>query len=115
MEKTLRVYTEINIVVEQIGDGVINVLERTSPLTRIDIDFSSVYQHHFINFGKMGKQRVVEDAHHTECGWSSPTSRLEKYSPSAWKSLETKVYAVCLPRQNFHTCNRHPSLSRMPS
>ncbi|HHH79837.1 MAG TPA: gingipain R, partial [Thermoplasmatales archaeon] len=48
--KQLRVYTDIIVEVYPAAPGEINVYERTKPLTKIDRDFRSIYERHFLNF-----------------------------------------------------------------
>ncbi len=59
VQKTLRVYNELNIQITPVDLGEINVFDRTQPLTRLDIDFNSIYEHHFINYDTNCKDRYT--------------------------------------------------------
>ena len=48
--QTLRVYTNLTIEMTVAGIGGANVLERTTPLDKMDPNFRKIYQRHFVNF-----------------------------------------------------------------
>lgn len=49
--KTLRVYYNIVLNIEEAGPSHINILTRQNPLDKVDVLFKSVYKQHFINYG----------------------------------------------------------------
>jgi len=49
--QTLRVYTRMVIEMAAVGPGIVNVLERTTPVTHLDPQFAQLYQNHFLNYG----------------------------------------------------------------
>jgi len=59
--RTLRVYTEMTIEVAPAGVGVMNVLERTAPISRMDRQFAQLYRRHFLNFESDRYTPVLED------------------------------------------------------
>lgn len=49
-EEKLRFYTKINVEIYPIGVDTVNCISRTEPLSKIDTDFKTIYENHFINF-----------------------------------------------------------------
>ena len=49
--KTLRVYTDIEIMVSGTGEQGLNPLFRKGELTKVNSEFSKIYQQHFLNAG----------------------------------------------------------------
>ena len=59
--KSLRVFTRLVIEVAPVGPGRINVLERTSPTTPRDRQFTGVYERHFLNFSRDKRYAPLEE------------------------------------------------------
>ena len=58
--ETLRLYTDITVEVFPTDVDSVNVLARTEQLSSIDIDFTQIYERHFINFNRMDYTPVEE-------------------------------------------------------
>ena len=48
--KVLRVYTQITVRATSNNEDAINLLDRNTPLDRVDNEFNNIYKSHFINF-----------------------------------------------------------------
>ena len=61
--KTLRVYYDMTVEMYKVDDNGTNVMEtRRSNVVKLDPDFKSVYQHHFINYDAgMAKYSVLDE------------------------------------------------------
>jgi len=60
VQQTLRFYTDITIEVYPSGEGKINCFEQPMSLSTIDVDFSMVYNNHFINYDSLFYDPVEE-------------------------------------------------------
>jgi len=49
-EEKLRFYTDITVEIYPIGVDTVNCITRTEPLSKIDTNFKTIYENHFINY-----------------------------------------------------------------
>jgi hypothetical protein len=59
--KQMRFYTNIEVEIYSDGIDTINVIYRESWPEKVDFEFNSIYNHHFINFGRQGRYDPVSE------------------------------------------------------
>jgi hypothetical protein len=61
VKKTLRFYTDISLEIYSEGISQTNVLSRSGPPVKINTYFSSIYERHFLNYGRTGYDPMEEE------------------------------------------------------
>ena len=59
--KIMRVYTDIKVEIVTDGDDTVNVIYRNNLPEKLSSNFKSIYNNHFINFGKMERYDPVSE------------------------------------------------------
>lgn len=60
VRKVLRIYTDVTLKVIKKSSGGENVLQRRTPLTKMDPQFAKVYKRHFVNFNQTDYPVLLE-------------------------------------------------------
>ncbi len=86
--RQLRAYSDITVEVFPDGNGKINVLNRTKPMTTIDSEFKHIYKKHFLNFGPeiMGYTAVEDQGNMLVITYDNFRPAMEVFV--AWKNMK---------------------------
>jgi len=54
--KKLRFYTDVSVEITYDGEDNRNVIDRVEPISKVDVDFQSIYDHHFLNYQRFTRR-----------------------------------------------------------